>query len=572
MRGVTLEALPRPDAPPHEQPSYERHAGLHVVRLAGDDYEMGHQHGTLLREAVRRGPVPHFARYLEKLAASGVLGSAGVPLARAIGAALGHTVGRVIARQMPAHVRRALDGLADGARLDRGELLRAVTMPETYLWAVTRFQQLAGPAVAPRLSVPLYGCTSLAAWGAATTHGRVLHGRNFDYQGVGSWDREQVVAFHDPKDGQPYVSITAAGVLLGGITAMNAAGLTLVVHQHMACGELDLGGLPVGIVGDQVMRHARTLDDARRILDDHVPNGAWTYVVTSARESALLCYEVTSRRRASFVAEGDVFAYSNLFLDRRLDGIEHHFYPTYWRHNVSRYLRGRAMLEQARGSIDADAIASFLGDAGDPACRLRSSIAVLSTVASVVFDAGRGVVHVATGRAPVSSHPYVAFDLTTRAPLAGEPALHGGERRSTEPARRAFDAYREGYEAHFHDADVPRARAHLDTARAVEPGQPVYHFVAGLLALGADDPRRAEACLAAAIACGHPDAERLAGFHLWRGRARDLLGDRDGARRDYREARLGDANVRRAAERGLGAPFRGGRPAIEWNFGEVESP
>ena len=33
----------------------------------------------------------------------------------------------------------ALDGLADGAKLDRRELEAAVTMPETFLWALSRY-------------------------------------------------------------------------------------------------------------------------------------------------------------------------------------------------------------------------------------------------------------------------------------------------------------------------------------------------------------------------------------------------------------------------------------------------
>ena len=38
---------------------HERHpAGLHVARVGGSDFEMGFQHGRLLRDAIPEGPLP----------------------------------------------------------------------------------------------------------------------------------------------------------------------------------------------------------------------------------------------------------------------------------------------------------------------------------------------------------------------------------------------------------------------------------------------------------------------------------------------------------------------------------
>lgn len=550
---------------------YEKTDGIHVLRLSGDDYEMGHQHGTLLRDAIARGPLPHFARYVERMFGTGLLGPLGRPLARGVGFGLGATVGARIASNLPAQTRAALDGLADGARIPRRELLRAVTMPETYLWLLFVYKRLVRSAPAPRFGVPLFGCTSAIARREATTHGRLLHGRNFDYQGVGSWDCEQAVVFHDPSDGQRYVSITAAGILLGGITAMNESGLALAVHQHVAADDFDLGGTPIGVAGDAIMRHARDLDDARRILDDHVPNGAWTYVVSSARENAVLGYEVTSKRRAVLRPATDTFAYSNVYLDGTFDGVELYFYPTYWRNNLARFRRATALLEQRRGALDENAIARILGDVGDAGCRFGGAISMLMTVASVVFDAERGLVHVATGRAPVSNNPYVAFDLARRARVRELAPLDGGTTIEAR-AREGFDAYRAAYEAAFHQGDDELAARLVDRARAADARQPVYHFVAGLLALSRGDAPTACAAFDAAIALGHPDPERVAGFHLWRGRAKDREGDRKAALRDYREAIVGDPAVRTAAQKGLARPWRGAVGAIEWSFGEVVTP
>ncbi len=545
---------------------YAQHHGIHVLRLAGDDYTMGYQHGALLREAVRRGPVPYFERYVERMIAAGVGPRAGLAAARA----LQHTVGRRIAARFPARVRRALDGLADGAGLPRGAIIRGVTMPETYLWLLYRVMQMRRIPLAPRHGVPLMGCTSAVAWGDATADGHLLHGRNFDYQGVGSWDTEQAVVFHRPSDAQRYVSVSAAGILFGGITAMNESGLTLVVHQHMANEAFKLGGVPIGVAGDEVMRHARTLDDARRILDEHPASGCWTYVVTSAREADVLCYEVTQSRSERVRADGDTFAYSNIYLNPELAKTERHMYPAHWRNNTARWHRAGDMLRARRGSITPDDIAGILGDRGSCDCRISDAITMLMTVASVVFRPADGVVWVGTGRAPVSNNPYVAFDLQRETFRDDLPALTGGV--PPAPVRSAFDAWREAHEAYFDRDDVATARGHVARARALQPREPLFAFVAGLLALLAGDAAAAERDLDAAIALGHRDAERVAAMFLWRARARDAQGRRDDALADYRAATAGDADVAGAARKGVAKAWRPRRFGVEFTFADCPMP
>lgn len=563
---------------------YERIDGIHVLRIRGSDYEMGFQHGQMLRDAIPRGPVPYFARYVEKLLSAGLVGGFGRPASRALGAALSVTIGKRIAERFPSRIRDALDGLADGAGLSRKELRRAVTMPETYLWIGAWYKKVFRSPLAPRYGVPVIGCTSAIAWGDATTHGRMLHGRNFDYQGVGVWDREQAVVFHEPATGQRYVSISAAGVLLGGVTAMNEAGLSLVVHQHIACTDFDLEGLPIGVIGDEVMRHAKSLDDARRILDGHKPNGAWTYVITSAKEKRVMAYEVTCDRRAivepndlprnghGCSPKGGVFGYSNVYLHKDLQPTEVDFYPSYWRNNMARFHRANERLHQAYGTIDADVIAGILGDIGEEdGCRF-SCISALTTVASVVFDPERGLVYVATGRPPVCNRAYLAFDLNERRVRTDLPRVVGGG-RIDEAARDAFDAYREAFEAHFNHADLDTARREVARARSLQPRQPVYAFVAGLLDVAAKKPESALSAFDAALELGHPTPQRLAAFHLWRGRALDMLGRRHEALAEYRTAQEGaDPNVRDAARKNERKRYVAKAPAVEWSFGDVISP
>jgi tetratricopeptide (TPR) repeat protein len=554
----------RPD--PRPLPTYEHVRGLHVLRLRGDDYEMGHQHGAALREAIARGPLPYFDAYVQRMLAAGL----GPRVGAAAGVALQRTVGRKIAAGFPARARRAMKGLADGAGLSERDVLRAVTMPETYLWVLRQILRVRRPALAPRHGVPLMGCTSALAWGSATADRALLHGRNFDYQGVGAWDAEQAVVFHTPSDGQRYVSVAAAGVLFGGITAMNASGLSLAVHQHLGCESFALGGTPVGVVGDDIMRNARSLDDARRILDGHRPNGCWTYVLGSAREEAALCYEITPAGRASIFERGGTFGYANVFFDEALGRTERHLYPAQWRNNLGRLRRVRELLAEGRGTIGPRDIAAMLGDVGT-GCPFEGGIAMLMTVASVVFRPWDGRLWVATGRAPTSLRSFVAFDCATETASAGgqDDDISAG---APAALADALDDYRAAYEAYFNEDDVPAARVRLESAIRRAPEVGVLHYVNGLLALRDGDPRAAKESFDRALALGHHSAARLASVQLWRARALDGAGRREEALASYRAALGGDEPVRAAAERGLRRPWKARRFGIEMACADVPVP
>ena len=531
-----------------------RHAGsLRVLRVAGSAYEMGYQHGVLLRDEIKQGPVPYFRTVVEKLVGEGALG----PASKLVWPTLQRTVGRRVAASLPDYVRDTVRGVAEGAGLDPQVFLDGCTMPDAMMWVVARFMQLraGGPAVAHRLELELeMGCTSAIAWGGATSDGAMLHARNFDYHGVGCWPATQTVLFHEPDDAQRYVSVTAAGIALGGITAMNESGLTLTVHQHMFTGKTRLGGMPIGVVGDMVMRDATTLDEARDILAAHRPIGCWTYVMTDGKTNEAMLWEENPERHAEhrFDADDGTLGYANIYLDEALGDTEVDLYGTYWRHNAGRHRRVNELLTEREGDLDPEGMASILGDTGSGECRIKDSLAMVMTVGSVVFRPEDGTVWVGTGEAPTSRGTYEAFSLKTEhhAPELG--ALRVGA-LEPEGEREAFERFRRAYLAYVDGSDTVGARAHLREAVALAPDQPLYSSLAGILSITLGDAEAAEAELTAAIELGHEHPERLASFYLWRARARDLLGRRDEARRDYRMAlaRPADPPVTRAAKRGL---------------------
>ncbi len=556
----------------HGRGSLTRVRGLRVLRVAGSFSEMGEQHGALLSEEVRTGPIPYYRGMVERL-----LGKSAGPLSPLLAGGIQRFVGARVERSFPDFARETAIGVARGAGLDPAEFLRGCTMPDALMWVTARLHQLKGPgpAVAHRLALGL-GCTSAIAWGSATKDGKLYHARNLDYHGVGNWPERATAIFHEPARGQRYVSCSAAGVAMGGFTAMNEAGLSLTVHQHMFTDRTRFGGVPIGVVGDVVMREARSLDEAEAILARHVPIGCWTYLVADGRGREVLCYEENPDRKAVRRTSADdaTFGYANIYLDAELGATEVASYGSYWRHNQGRHRRVNELLRDGAGSLDAQAMASIIGHAGDPRCRVRDSIAMVMTVGSVVFRPEDGALWMATGEAPTSRGTYVPLSLDA---MGHAPELGELQPAPDPEADAAFERYRRAYVAYLDHGDAAEARRHVEEAAALAPKESIYHALAGLLSVELGQGERAAAALTEAIALGHPDEERVAAFHLWRGRAQDLAGRRAEAVGDYRACvgRRADAPVHAAAAKGLRRPFdrsKARRMHVEMSLADVIAP
>ncbi len=576
---AAIDALNAPELGPHRPggPWLRRVGSLNVLKVKGSFREMGRQHGQLLADSVHRGPMPYYRTYLERL-----FGHAGYgPAAKVLWPVLNAVVGRRIGRSLPPFVLDTLEGLSEGSGLPMGQLMAGATMPDALCWFTSALLRLKrpGPAVAHRASMAL-GCTSALAWGDATRDGKLLHARNFDYHGVESWAGTATVAFHQPDEGMRFVSVCAAGVPLGGVTAMNEAGLTLTVHQHMFTDRSALGGTPIGLVGDIIMRSAHDLEEAQAILAQHRPIGCWTYVIADGHRREVLLWEENPQRNVAIrvPTERGTAAYTNIYFDEELGATEAELYGSYWRHNRSRLDRARHHLAAGGGggSIDAQAMSELLGDVGDPSCRIHAAVAMLLTVGSVIFRPEDGVFWVGTGDTPTSHGPFRAFDLRLEGEAEGEPTLDGG--RGQDPsALEAFDAYRQAYLAWFDLGDVGASRRHLGRALELQPDQPGYALLAGLLAMQAGDAPSALGHLERAATLGHTEAPRRATAELWRARAQDLMGRREVARAGYRRTLElpGDAPVLRAARKGLERPFtrrRAARVVPDFAFADVMSP
>ncbi len=558
------------------QAEHRRIGPFHVLRLYGGPYDMARQHGALLREAIPRGPLPLFERYLGLFLRNSPLG----PAAGTVEKLLDAWMRPRMLKRMPATMRAVAAGLADGAGLAEASVLRAYLMPDAVVYAMTLFGKLtrapfdmppgsrpAGPLVG---GCPPLGCTSAIAGPERTERGALLHARNMDFPGVDRWDREPVVAFHHPEEGQTYVTFTSAGIAGGAITGMNASGLTFAVHQHFAA-EFDLDGEPVGLAGEQVLREARTLDQAIGILDKHRPMAGWTYVLADAQRA--IAYEIAPGLRRIVPMTDGLLGYANVYQHPDLVDAERRVYPAYVQANHARHHRVWAALRAGGAHHTEATMAAILADAqvdGVPApVAVGDAICTPYTVLSVVMRPSDKRFWIGEGPVPTAAGTYLGFDLRAEGPAGKPKTVSSGETRET-PRVMATLRYAEGWRAYLEDADLPKARAMLEQAAGLYPADSTLHHAAGLLALKAVDLTAAELHFRDALAQPHR-AERHARSHAALAFTLTLAGRREEAAASIREARRlapGDDIVKKQ----LSGRFTAGRArrlAVELLYADV---
>lgn len=510
---------------------------LRFLNVSGSVAEMAHDLGVRTREAVQMGAIPFFARHLEHVLENAPLGAASKLLDRAAF----RTVTQKLRRNVPDDFASAVEGFAAGADVDSDLLWRAYLMPETFLWLVGSYHRLLGTARAPGLGgVPTFGCTSAIVGPPFAPE--VLHARNLDYFGVGTWDRFPTVVTHRPTDGLAYMSVASAGFVGGGITAMNSSGLTLSVHQHFVS-EFDLeNGVPVGVAGDVAMRRAHTIEEAVAILRDHPPVAGWTFLLTEGDTGRAAVFEVAPGvDELTWMEEGKI-GYANRYWAEALVDTEVAFYPEYHRCNVARQDRVSRCLVDADQPPEVAELAAILGDGNDPEGRserlIGPTILTLTTVTSVVFEPAARRVWVAAGPAPTSKGVFIPFTLgdvrggpdQTVEPFTPDPGWH------ERPQGRAFALYREAAILFAEGQQTSRVLVALEHALALAPGEENLRVLAGLVALRLGRGRRAEGAFRRALE-DVTAKERRAEIMLYLAWALDLTGRRLAAKHLYRRVR-----------------------------------
>lgn len=233
--------------------------GYPVLHLKGTPWEMGFQHGALMKEQIRK----NLHNLLVAKAGSATVEVGPLKVTPRVG------IEMIIKIQEPYVAPRyfeELDGLAAGAGISVADARVANFIPE------------------------LFHCSGFALSGTATANGKMLHGRVLDYAIDWGLQEHIVLIVAEPEGRIPFVNVTYAG-FTGCVTGMNA--------EKVSVGEMGGGGLghwegrPMSLLLRDVLETSDSLDKAISVFRDGPRTCQYFYVVADGETNKAVGMEAS---------------------------------------------------------------------------------------------------------------------------------------------------------------------------------------------------------------------------------------------------------------------------------------
>ncbi len=357
------------------------------------------------------------------------------------------------------------------------------------------------------------GCTAFAVWGSASDGGRLITGRNFDWEAAEVFSRDRVVILCEPEGGIPFISLAWAG-MAGVVSGMNRAGISVTINGA-PCDLPAETASPVAMVARDVLQKTRNLKEALEVIRNSKVFVSTIWLLGSRADGKFVVVEKTPEATAVRESASESIIAANHFQTDAMKTLERNTNFMAESTSVSRYARIDELLRQAHGKVDSRLVAEYLRDRKLPGGVAagethRGTLNACIATHAVVMDLTAGIFWAATP--PNQLGKFVAFDvndfdrlLPDRA-LPADAALPSGQH---DKARKARSLIQSGTRA-LKQRDAQAALKAAEEAEVLNPG--FYQNAAlrgrALLALGRRD--EAKLALAAAIAA-HPAflAERL---------------------------------------------------------------
>jgi hypothetical protein len=232
--------------------------GYAVLHLQGSPYEMGYQHGALLRDRAKANLGNILAMDDDKKVE---LGPIEVRPTDAIKTILG-----IQKEFVPEQYFEELRGLAEGSGIPLADVQVANFIPE------------------------LFHCSGFAIMNSATKDGTLYHGRVLDYAIDWGLQDHAVVIVYEPDGGIPFVNVSYAG-FVGCVTGMNARGVS--IGEMGGGGQGHWQGMPMALLVRDALARAETLDQALAIFEKTPRTCQYFYVVADGKTNQAVGMEAS---------------------------------------------------------------------------------------------------------------------------------------------------------------------------------------------------------------------------------------------------------------------------------------
>lgn len=293
---------------------------------------------------------------------------------------------------------------------------------------------------------------AIAVRGEATPDGQTRLAHHFAMLDSNTAHQHAVLFVHHPHDGPAFAVVGWTGVVWG-FSGMNEAGLAYAVNLsdtlnngmvkqvldhllNLAEARLVASGVPVGVVGREVLRRAKDVEEASAVIRESPASFGWNYLLADA-VGGIRAVEVHSNilgdpgggffslepgdrdpwgQPWASVQSDDIGLTSHAIL--RTDDISLNFFgliriqpQRYWTSFYYRSLRAffRLREEMARsyGRLDTAQLQEVL--------RTEDLVDVRDSMNAVVYETQARRMHVAAGQVPATDGPFRTFDLAEMA-------------------------------------------------------------------------------------------------------------------------------------------------------------
>ncbi|RJP21668.1 MAG: hypothetical protein C4520_09525 [Candidatus Abyssobacteria bacterium SURF_5] len=509
----------------------EVRGGLNVLRLCGSHYEMGYQHGVLLKDEIREGallfyaaPAEHFPPFKHKRLLARWL----------IARFFDWSIYRRLLKNSPREYLAELKGIADGSGLSFADVFRGNMLSDLNMNLIKVLEKKALRKTGDQ------GCTSFAAFGGATTDGKLLMGRNTDYTGVGLWDKHQTVVFYEPENAYRFVSVSSAGLIKCN-SCMNEKGLCLGAH-FLFLNDTIAEGVSFTFLEMDIMKKASSVEEALALVSERPRAGAFAFLVADGKANDAVVIEASALEVGFRYAENGLLWETNMATTDKIKPFDVFLRNNIGKNPIARFERMRMLLNENRGKIDSGMAARFMGDhmdmCSDSLRPVGGIISQVINITSAVFSPASFDFWVADGPAPVCNNTYVGFNLMDE--LAESPSRtipqtlapnEYAQSRNYQGLRTYCDALMNFV---IPGGDENAVLPKLEEAIALCPDEAIYRRLAGIYLLSQWDASAAASQLTAALECVQSPNERAQTILLL-GFANDLQGNRNEALKLYQQ-------------------------------------
>jgi len=238
--------------------------GIKILHINGSNYEMGFQHGYLLKEEVKQN-IRAFLDYS--------FNSLNVTYEHLL------EIWNVMKDYVPQEYIDEIQGIADGAGISFDEIAAANMV----------------------IIVGDTGCFGISAWGNATADGKLYHTRSFDLPfnikdpETDKYAHENsVLIVRNPNNGYASISPSIAGSMHGG-GGFNNQGIAI---GQQVCWSKDytLNGTPGQFRVQMVLDYASNISEAINILTNNKDFG-WNFIISDSKTPIGYAVETTANHR-----------------------------------------------------------------------------------------------------------------------------------------------------------------------------------------------------------------------------------------------------------------------------------